>query len=157
MATNLFLSLELIYLLKWLIRHDKARLQMLINHALKSGLGRKLHELAHMPHAHSAPVDKTLNDTFLELLTFLENALHHGLEKHAHDGKTYEKIGRVLSQINVENVDPKILSQSINQATNELEQREVQADRRASRADTKRILMRSVLKNWKPTKDEPVN
>ena len=49
MATSLLLSLELMYLLKWLIKHDKSRLRVLISHALKHGLGRQLHEYARAP------------------------------------------------------------------------------------------------------------
>ncbi len=157
MAKSLFLSLELMYLLKWLIKHDKSRLRVLINHALKHGLGRQLHEYAVAPQRQPRNTDEMLNDTFLELLNFMESALMEGLENQKYDDKLYGKLSHALSHMNIDGVDEQTISESLNQAQHELKHVEQHAHRSASGADTKRVLTRKMLKNWKPTKDEPIN
>ena len=157
MATSLFLSLELMYLLKWLIKHDKTRLRVLINHALKHGLGRQMHEYAVAPQGQPKNTDEMLNDTFLELLNFMEGALMEGLENQKYDDRLHGKLTHVLSHMNVEGVDDKTLSESLHEARHELKHVEEHAHRSASGAVTKQVLTRKMLKNWKPGKDDSVN
>ena len=80
MADNLFLSYELMYLMHWLLKHEKTKLKALIKHVIESGLGAQLSNMKKQDQSINKNLDASLQNSFIEFLYFVENELLNHLE-----------------------------------------------------------------------------
>jgi len=142
---NLSVSLELIYLMGWLLRHKRGALKALVEGAIDEGLATQLE--------HIDPLDQTtmaeqLHETLLEFLLFLEDSLHDSLEPEELSN-TEALFTPMVNTIDTESLDAQTLWASIRQAKQQMAQGE--------KPEAKTALLKSLLKNWQPDSQEPVN
>ncbi len=156
MATSLFLSLELIYLMNWLIKNDKSRLRVLIKHALDNGLEAELVSLENTENFNIENADETLYKTFLEFLTYMEDALVDNLERKQKDHVIQGELSTQLKKLNVRNVNVRTLLRSVKQTRDALA-KSADGTTKASSEETKKLLLKKLLQNWHPSKNDSVN
>jgi hypothetical protein len=148
MSTNFSLSYELVYLMAWLLKHEKGKLKNMIEEVVKKGLAGEISQVGDYPKdSQSADL---LHVTILDFLIFLEDSLLESLEKNQPDRQTQEKIKTTLQKINPQSIDLKTLWASTRQTQTLLTQPD-------SNDDLKRTLLFQILKNWKPKENEPLN
>ena len=154
MNTSLSLSFELIYLMGWLLKNEKTTLNALVKHAIKNGLGKDLKTIN--PDDYSKVSDQ-LYSTILDFLVYLEEALAKNLDNIKLETSTSEDN---LSTLNIENdvQDINNVKLNIHQTKADIS-KEIQK-RLAGAQDpdqVKKLLYEHIIKNWKPTKNEPMN
>lgn len=142
--SNFLLSFELLYLMEWLLKHDKKRLEVLIKHALDNGLAE---ELETIEISNKDKINELFQKTFLGFISFLENALHECIEKTESRQQIRNTVMSSLAKLNLSSVDSSTLLASLKQAELELK-----SDTSHSRS--KEILLQKILKNWNPENKE---
>ncbi len=150
MSTNFSLSYELVYLMAWLLKHEKHKLKDIIEEVVKKGLSSELNQIGDYP--QDAQSTELLHVTILDFLIFLEDSLLESLEKNQPDLKTQEKIKTTLRNINPERIDLKTLWTSTRKAQSLLAQTPQNTP-----DNLKETLLLQILKNWKPKENEPLN
>ncbi len=156
MASNFTLSIELIYLLEWLLEHEKTRLKGTIKKAIQNGLAQKLETAA------SPRIDldnEQLQDTFLEFLIFLEQTLMETMEESDHNHTLRSDLAHTFHRLSLASVDPQTALSCLHEAEVALEKKTQQASAPAhpSEDEMTQTLLTKFLKNWKPSKQDPVN
>lgn len=147
MDKHLSLSFELIYLMGWLLKHEKGMLNSLIKHALKNGLAQDLENVQFETQGDGS---QELQTIILDFLAFLERSLaknldashdatHHGDSKEPDANEIKLRLQRAKQLLNKE--------LGVNASTGKKN-----ADKH-SRKD----VLDSLLKGWKPSKDDLVN
>lgn len=153
MTTNISLSFELICLLNWLLKNKKQDLNSLTKQALENGF---LQDLEALSYAEEQKEPDQLYTTVLEFLIFMEESLAKNLETIYLDNATKEAIYPALKKIDLGNLDAKTILISMQQTKSK-----IRLNRKKSLEQNKQnptnILWEQILKNWKPTKKEPMN
>lgn len=151
MDTQLSLSYELIYLMGWLLKHEKNMLNSLIKHALKNGLALDLEKIQSYDYDH---VSAELQGTILEFLSFLEKALAKNIDSQEQEAQCPHdaSISSTIKKIDQDSLDLKQVRLSIQRAKNLLNKAPQQTEEQA-----KSLLFEHILKNWKPAKGDLVN
>lgn len=153
MSSNFTLSIELIYLLEWLLKHEESRLRVLIKKALHDGLAQ---QVAMHSDTDNAAIADELQDVFLEFLSFLETTLLEELESSPPNKQLHQKLGSALCSLNMRNVDRQTTLASFHEAAQELKE-EVMTPSHRMNQKIKHTLLGKLLKNWKPAKKDLVN
>jgi len=154
---NLTLSLELIYLMGWLMKNKQKELRSLVEMAMEEVLANQLEDIS--------PLDQTtmaeqLHETLLDFLIFLEDALNESLEpEELLEGE--DDLIPTVDKIDAQTLDAQTLWMSIHQAKKQLIER-----KKAEKASGKPVknqpaaktaLLKVLLENWQPNKQDPVN
>lgn len=155
MADNLFLSYELMYLIHWLLKHEKGKLKALIKHSLENGLGAHLNNVKKGQKTLNPSTDDSLQNSFVEFLYFVENELLNYLENEQAPEYFQEDLLSSLHKLNLNNVDMETVWTSIQQAKSALEKTTGKQKKPAESETVKNVLLEKVLKNWKPKKFDP--
>lgn len=145
MSTSFSLSLELIYLMNWLLKKDRTKVKTLVKEALESGL---LKEIEKIEIDQEEIVDTNyLHDSILEFLIFLEDALLKQLEKKDLEDTSTEKFIPTIQKISPRSIDLRTLWVSMQQAKNiQIENKDLNSN-----------LYSQLIKNWKPKKSDLIN
>lgn len=158
MADNLFLSYELMYLMHWLLKHEKSKLKALIKHVIEGGLGAQLSNMKKQDQSINKNLDTSLQNSFIEFLYFVENELLNHLENAENQEYYQEDLLASLKKLNLKNIDMDIVWTSVQQAKSALEKNaEKQPVASLETNEVKDVLLAKVLKNWKPKKFDPVS
>lgn len=155
MAETLFLSLELMYLMEWLMKHEQERLRVLIKYALNNGLDTKLEHAQRHKQRGENKLEEKLHDTFLEFINFLEHTLFDAVEKRDEKNAIQDELVSALSRLNLNNIDTQTVWSSMKQARSTLSK--TQKNRENSPQDIENVLLEKVLDNWQPDGDEAEN
>ncbi|MBU1008271.1 hypothetical protein KKA53_04305 [Candidatus Dependentiae bacterium] len=148
MSHQLSLSLELILLLDWFLKHGKKQLRSLVKEAAKKNLANELEDISDRDYVRMLD---GLQNTVADFVVFLEDSLLDSLDEVDADVCAWcaqdamEPIIKVLDN-NV--LDPKTLWLSIQQT---------RKNRTLHEHEVKREFFRQILKNWKPPSSESVN
>ncbi|MFC1894831.1 hypothetical protein ACFLYH_02685 [Candidatus Dependentiae bacterium] len=146
MSTSFSLSLELIFLMNWLLKNNKIKLKNLISEAIKQGL---LEELELIDENEENLNDTTfLHNTILDFLLFLEDSLLETLEQKNINFDLKEKFKSTLQKINSQSMDRKTIWLSMNQT---------KIKNKSNNDEVKNALLNQLIKNWKPKDNEPIN
>ncbi len=166
MDKHLSLSFELIYLMGWLLKHEKGMLNSLIKHALKNGLA---HDLEKVQIDAQGDASQELQSIILDFLAFLERSLAKNLDATHdathHDATRHDATHRDAQHHSDQKQQPdanelKIRLQRARQLlTKELagEQTDAPAEKKGSGKTVKKELFNDILKTWKPNKKDLVH
>lgn len=156
MSSSLLLSFELIYLIEWLLKHEKPRLKLFIKHAVKNGLGEKLQTADFSEDVTTN--NEELHNTILDFIEYIESTIHDSLkEKGAASLEIREDLASSLKNINLSNVDPSTIWISVKQAETTINRKLRQNTENTKPPKTKEVLLEKILKNWTPPKKECIN
>jgi hypothetical protein len=147
MSSNFLLSVELIKLMGWLTKNEKAALKLLIKKAIVRGLGK---ELETVTSSHTEINTDQVHDTFVNFLVYLEETLLEALQQDSINQPLRESLLSAIQDLKVDNIDTQTLWTSVKQTERELTQKPV----RTKKYDTKKMLLENIFKNWNPTKKE---
>lgn len=150
-SNNISLSLELICLMSWLLKHEKQGLNTLIKNAVQHGFSQELNQVEELD---NNKFSEQLYTTILDFLVMLEQILVKNLEEAQLDTKTKDAIAPALEKIDLESIDDRTIWLSMQQTKEKLSQQENQ-DHRIDHVKT--ILLEQLIKNWKPTKNESLH
>jgi HD-GYP domain-containing protein (c-di-GMP phosphodiesterase class II) len=152
MNANISLSFELILLLNWLLKYEKAELNSLVKHALENGF---MQEIEKVSLENYTQLSDQFYNSILEFLLFFEQALLQNLIAINVNEVTNNAVLPLIKKIDFENLDIKTLwlsmqqtKEKISKSKNDLEQKPEQINN---------LLFEQLLKNWKPSKKSPVN
>lgn len=155
MNSTLSLSIELIYLMGWLLKNDKAKLNALVKQAVNDGLAYDLQKLGDIVHED---VSEHLHKTVLNFLTYMEEALTSNLDvmNIKHDAE--EAILPTLSNVEEEGLNDNTLQLSVQRTKAELQKQiESGAINSLNPEHAKQLLFKNILENWKPSNEETLN
>lgn len=169
MSAQISLSFELISLLNWLLRHEKAMLNAMLKQALEHGFAEELEKLDAASLASTE--SEELYNTVLDFLEYLEQSLIKNLETISVDNKTKDAIMPTLQKLEADSLDHKTLWLSMQQTKARMlkakqcatEKQQPQAIAAEAAKDTKhtehanKILFEQLLKNWKPNNKDVMN
>ncbi|MFH0898965.1 MAG: hypothetical protein V1855_05275 [bacterium] len=153
--TSLSLSLELICLIAWLLKHEKSKLNVLIKRAIKNGL---IQELDKLEKRDFLKASEELHMTVLDFLMFLEDSLIENLKTSHLDIKTERTLIPPLKNMEEDALPAQTIQLSIKEAKDQLIQ-EKQTDPTVSEDvdHVKQVLFEQIIKNWKPSNKELLN
>ncbi len=164
---NISLSLELICLMSWLLKNEKQGLNTLIKHAVQHGFSEELEKVESLDYSK---VSEQLYATILDFLVLLEQILMKNLETISLDTTTKDAILPALEQMDLDSLDDRTIWLSMQQTKDKLHKHhnhnhkhknhdpaEEKPTKQASHEQAKKILFEQLIKNWKPTKNEPLH
>ena len=163
MSSPVSLSFELICLLNWLVRREKALLNTLVKRAVENGFVGEL-EIGSEVDSMESP--EQLYTAVLDFLEFLEQALIRNLETIQVDGNTKDRILPALQKIEPGNLDLRTVWLSMQQTKTRLKKelkmptqtsQRISEDEKIVIQGPEKILFEQLLKNWKPTNKETLN
>jgi hypothetical protein len=165
MDKHLSLSFELIYLMGWLLKHEKGMLNSLIKHAIKNGLAQDLEKVAHETPGLGES-SKELQSIILDFLSYLERSLAKNLDA-SHDLLAHADHKAEGSDIKLRLQRAKQLLSKELEATKQqenaadvVETEEVPVKKAKSKKSSKQsrqAVFDQILKTWKPNKGDLVN
>ncbi len=127
MSTSFSLSLELVLLMSWLLKHEKKALNELIKKSLKTGLIKEIELFDTFTQEQLLDMDSEMSDEFHNAI--LDFLMH--MEKRLIDGLGPKR--QLLENQNLLSISPKI------------------------NTEKKDVLFYELLKNWNPKQNEPIN
>lgn len=145
MSNNFSISLELIYLMSWLLKNERNSLKEIINNAISKGLSE---EIKNINHDDILKNNDIINDTVLDFLYFLEDSLLDNLK----DNNINLNINETIQKLNSPKLDFNTVWISMLKA-----QAEKTHNKDNSLKDSNNLLYTELIKNWRPNKNEPVN
>lgn len=152
MNANVSLSFELILLLDWLLKHEKAQLNNLVKHALENGFMQEIEKVSPEGSPH---LSEQFYHSILEFLLFFEQALLQNLVAINVDEATNNAIVPLIKKIDFENMDVKTLWLSMQQTKDKISKSKSDLDQQPEKINN--LLFEQLLKNWKPGKKIPMN
>ncbi len=152
MNANVSLSFELILLLNWLLKHEKAQLNNLVKHALENGFMQEIEKIS--PDDYAKLTDQFYN-SILEYLLFFEHALLTNLSEMTVDEAANNAILPLIKKIDFEKMDVKTLWLSMQQTKKKISKNHSDIEQQPEQINN--LLFERILKNWKPNKKEPLN
>ncbi|MBD3273253.1 hypothetical protein GF385_02800 [Candidatus Dependentiae bacterium] len=158
MSTSFSLSLELVLLMGWLLKHEKKTLKKIINQSLEAGLLKEIElvdtfskeELLDM----NSDFSQELHNSILDFLVFLEDILIEGLE--IKDTKEEQDFTPTIQKINNQKLDNKTVLLSLKKTNNQIDNAKNKSNSK-KQEQLKDILFSELLKNWMPKTNEPIN
>ncbi|MCF7799972.1 hypothetical protein K9M16_03170 [Candidatus Babeliales bacterium] len=158
MDTNFSLSLELIYLMNWLLKNEKEKLKILINQSIKNGLSYEMEQLDKITDNQIDPNDNMqLHNTILDFLIFLEDTLVECLEDQELDTKSKERLNLSIQKILPQQVDIKTMWLSVQQTKEEISKIKKVANKSLGEEELRNTLLTQLIKNWNPKNNETIN
>lgn len=155
MNSTLSLSIELIYLMGWLLKNEKSKLSALVKQAMQDGLAYDLEKLNSMDHED---VSEHLHKTVLNFLSYMEETLVDNLEEldAGHDAQV--ELLPSMNNLAQDNLNDNTLFVSMQRAKADI-QKEIESGKAtAINPDhAKQLLFKHILENWKPNNEEILN
>lgn len=140
------LSYELLRLLEWLIEHDMPGIKKIIATALQKGLHKELQNSAHMS---GEEVADEMQDNIIDFLLAMETILSDVLHEHAVKNVVAKNLMPSIDHIDSTVCDNEMVRSSIEKATTSMQKN--------PELNPEEALFTELLKQWKPTKQSPLN
>jgi transcription termination factor NusB len=150
MSQQLSLSFELILLFDWFLKEGRKTLQSIVKEAVTKNISEKLENVDEGE--YSEAMDQ-LHQTVLDFIQFLEETMSKELETSVSSFNFKDKIEPLMQSIDDKSIDSKTLWLSIQKTKKKF----LQKPDDAKLDSVEQELLRELLKNWKPTSNEPVN
>lgn len=144
--TQCELSYELLYLLKWLVEHEGPILKKLVQRAVAQGL------TLHRPDndsALTATLDAQAQYSIVELLDMLDEFLQQAVEQENMRQAQVQNLIPAISKVDATVYDTNAMKDSIDKTTTQM--------RMHPEKNARELLMKELLKNWKPHKEVTSN
>ena len=155
MNNSLSLSLELICLIAWLLKHDEHKLDDLVKKAIQNGLTEDLNKLNH---EDAQKVTEELFSTILDFLIFLEDSLEENLKNMQPEINNEKIIMPALKKIELDGLNPSNIRTCIKKTKDQLNKEKKEKRHDANDADhIKQVLLQQLLKSWKPSNKDTMN
>jgi hypothetical protein len=158
MTTQISLSIELVYLINWMLTHQRAQVSALVKQAVKQGFIEELSTLEEVDNPQSADF---LYATLTNFLDFLEKNLVKQLESVNISPNAKDAIVPALRKVDVKSLDFKTVWESMQHTQERLKTSKASPRRKRTTPtvaqNATEILFEELLKNWKPTNNETVN
>ncbi len=155
MSTSFSLSLELVLLMGWLLKHEKETLKKIVQKTLKAGLEKEIELIDTFSQEELLDIDsdfsQELHNSILDFLMLLEDVLIEGLEKK--EPKKEQTFSQTIQKINNQKLDNKTVLVSLKGANNQI----TNIQGKNSSKKQNEILFSELLKNWMPKTNEPIN
>ena len=155
MNSSLSLSIELIYLMGWLLKNEKSKLNALVKQAMHDGLAYDLQKLQDITHED---VSDHLHKTVLNFLSYMEEALADNMDAPHMTHEADQAILPALNNLEEESLNDSTLQVSIQQAKADLQK---EMDRGAANVlnpdHVRQLLFKHILENWNPHNEEVLN
>ena len=156
MAESFSLSLELICLMNWILKHEKSKLRALVKEAINNGFSEELSQIDSYETDDINDLNQ-LHTTILDFLIYLEDSLLETLEKKVFANNSKENLNTTLQKINPQIVDPQTIWRSMQQTSTKLTKNHPTTTSNQNEKRAKDVLFSQLLKNWKPANNEPLN
>lgn len=155
LMNNISLSFELICLMSWLLKNEKQGVNTLIKQAVRSGFTEKLESMSEQENTVMA---EQLYTTVLDFLIFLEDTLIKQLEEVDTLSTEQNDLLPMLKKIDG-SFDTRSLLLSIRQAKARLTQQKSSELNNTDlpKQEVQQVLFETMLGNWKPNDEDPVN
>ena len=155
MNSSLSLSFELIYLMGWLLKNDKAKLKKLVAEAIEQGF---IDEVDALSDADYLLLSDHMQSTVEQFMESLEDAITEGVQQSEGHGLVAQDLAPTLQKIDTDNLDEKTVFTSMQQTKKKLFHKKKgkakQESLVSSEAEANAILFERLLKNWHPTKKD---
>jgi hypothetical protein len=140
------ISRELLCMFRWLIDNDADRIKRVISRALSHGLHDRLNNLQQV-NDEQALEEAQFN--ILEFFSMLEILLAESLEEHAVKNAVEKGLMPAIDHIDPSACDNQVVHYGLERANAKLARRSCEKPQD--------ILLKEILKNWKPTKKQSAN
>jgi hypothetical protein len=159
MTSQIALSLELLCLLSWLLKHDQAALNALVKHAVEHGF---IEELNKYEHTGPQEIPDHLYNAIADFLDFFEQTMIKQLESVQMDTQTKQAILPALQKLETSSLDFKTIWLSMQQTQAQVHKAPISHAAKPKPAlpgqqNAETILFERLLKNWKPNRKETLN
>jgi hypothetical protein len=159
MTTQIALSLELLCLLNWLLKHDQAALNALVKHAIEHGF---IEELDKYEHTDPQQIPDNLYNSIADFLDYFEQTMIKQLDSVQMDKQTKEAILPALQKLETSSLDFKTIWLSMQQTKAQVHKAPLGHTAKPKTAfpdeqKAEAILFERLLKNWKPNRKETLN
>ncbi|MGB8467858.1 MAG: hypothetical protein WCE21_02550 [Candidatus Babeliales bacterium] len=138
--TQCELSYELLYLLKWLVTYEEAALKKLVQRAVAHGL-KDHYNQDYQLNTHA---DAQAQYGIVELLDMLDAFLHEALTQENMRQARIQNLLPAINKIDSTAYDIDTMRESIDKATTQIVQH--------PEKNAREVLLKEILKNWKPHK-----
>ncbi len=156
MATSFSLSLELVLLMSWLLKHEKKNLRILINRALKNGFSKEIDLIDTFTQEELMDLDSdfadNLHGSILDFMIEMEDILLKRLNAKS-NSYDLQNFSPKLQKINYSKIDKKTLLQSLKNADSFLDKSLTKSEK----IELSETFFSEILKNWVPKTNEPIN
>jgi hypothetical protein len=147
MSQQLSLSFELILLFDWFLKEGRDTLRAVIKEAVANDISKRLENLDEEEYV--AAMDQ-LHQTVLDFIQFLEETMSKELETSVSSVHFKNKVEPLMQALDDKSIDSKTIWLSIQKT-----KKKFLSDAKLDSVEQE--LLRELLKNWKPTSNEPVN
>jgi len=143
--TQFTLSYELLFLLRWLTAHDQERLKKIIDRALVSGLQDELKRgTASMK---NSGFEEDAHNSIIDFMDLLETTLFESMNEQTVKRALQKNLMPAIDQIDTSVCDDATVRFSVEKATSAHSHHE----------NPKELLLKELLKRWKPSKKNILN
>jgi len=153
---QLVISFELICLLKWILENEDEKIKKMISKALHAGLHQELNK----KHLSKDLMLDDIQNVLLEFFDMMETLLIESLSEQAVKKALENNLMPAIDRIDSSVCDDATVRFSVEKATSKLEkssQATEQSNHGDSQEKAKEILMKELLKRWKPRKKNILN
>lgn len=147
--TQLIISYELLYLLQWIIEHDKNRLKKIIKKALEKGLRSTLQNEETQKLKKSSTLIDEMHYSIIDFFELMEELLTESMKEHVEKKAKEKNLMPAIGQIDSSVCDDATMRFSIEKATSKIEHN--------PNINPKEQLLKELLKQWDPHNKNAVN
>jgi hypothetical protein len=140
------LSLELLRLLQWVVEHDAEGLKRLVNKALAHGLHDKINKPREL---NDAQEHNEIQHSIIDFFVLLEALLFESINEQSVKSVIQRNLIPSVNRIDTSAFDIPTLKFSLERATAQLSHN--------SKASPRDVLMKELIKRWKPNKKNGMN
>jgi hypothetical protein len=144
--TQFTLSYELLCLLRWLATHDQDRLKKIIARALDTGLHEELKK--NTANTRDIGSDQDVQNSIVDFLGLLEVTLFDAMNEHTVKRALQKNLMPAIDQIDTSICDNATVRFSVEKALSTTQ---------SGQETPKELLLKELLKRWKPNKKTILN
>ena len=148
MDVDISISVELLMLLEWLTKNERNLLDSIVKNSLKNGLSSRLNDINDLENDELA---ERFYPTIIDFLLTIESCLIENMQREEERTFTDQDFLPVIKKISFTDINLKTIYQSTNQANKKIK------SYKNKKADSQKILIEQLLKNWKPNKKDASN
>lgn len=138
------ISIELLRLMQWIVEHDQEGLKRLISRAIAQGLNKKITQREDVPQT-SEGTHHDIIDFFLLMETLLIESINENVAKTVLQKNLIPAVNAIDSAA----LDNQTVRFSLERATNQMQLN--------PQENPRDLLLKEIIKNWKPNKKSTLN
>lgn len=155
MNSSLSISFELIYLMGWLLKNDKAKLKKLVAEAIEQGF---IDEVDAMSDADYLLLSDQMQSTVEQFMESLEDAIAEGIHGTYEHEALHKNLVPTMKKFDTDLVDEQTVLLAMQQTKKKLSYKKNNNVKKGNpavvEAEAHSILFERLLKNWTPTKKD---